>query len=87
MKYKIKQAWKSIKIYTSLPHIWVFGIILILSIIACICSVIYMKTNTFLSSIFANIFAGFSKKRAVSNDALVYITPFQDCTASLSSNG
>ena len=56
MKYKIKQAWKSIKIYTSLPHIWVFGIILILSIIACICSVIYMKTNTFLSSIFANIF-------------------------------
>lgn len=58
MKYKIKQAWKSIKIYVSLPHIWVFGIILILSIIACICSVIYMETNPFLSSIFANIFAG-----------------------------
>ena len=58
MKYKIKQAWKSIKIYVSLPHIWVFGIILILSIIACICSIIYMETNTFLSSIFANIFAG-----------------------------
>ena len=58
MKYKFKQVWKNIKLYASLPHFWIFGIILILSIIACACSVMLMKSNPFLSSIFANIFAG-----------------------------
>ncbi len=58
MKYKFKQIWKNIKLYASLPHFWTFGIILILSIIACVCSVIFMKSKPFLSSISANIFAG-----------------------------
>ena len=58
MKYKLKQIWKNIKLYSSLPHFWISGIILALSIIACMISVACMKSNPFLSSVFANIFAG-----------------------------
>lgn len=58
MKYKLKQIGKSIKLYASLPHFWILGIILALSIIACMISIVCMKSNPFLSSVFANIFAG-----------------------------
>lgn len=58
MKYKLKRMWKNIKIYASLPHFWILGIVLILSIIACMLSVLYMKSNPFISSVFANISAG-----------------------------
>ena len=58
MKYKLKQIGKNIKLYASLPHFWILGIILSLSIIACIISVICMENNPFLSSVFENIFAG-----------------------------
>lgn len=58
MKYKLKQIRKNIKLYASLPHIWILVIILVLSIIACIISIIFMESNPFLSSVFANIFAG-----------------------------
>ncbi|MBD5527818.1 MAG: hypothetical protein HDR02_05325 [Lachnospiraceae bacterium] len=58
MKYKLKQMWRNIKIYASLPHFWILGTILVLSIITCAISVACMKLNPFLSSVFANIFAG-----------------------------
>lgn len=58
MKYKLKQIWRNIKVYASLPHFWILGIVLVLSIIACTISVACMKSNPFLSSVFANIFAG-----------------------------
>lgn len=58
MEYKLKQMWRNIKVYASLPHFWILGIILVLSIIACAISVVCMKSNPFLSSVFANIFAG-----------------------------
>lgn len=58
MKYKLKQARKTIKLYASLPHFWMLGIILVLAIIAYIISNLYMQSNPFLSSLFANIFAG-----------------------------
>lgn len=58
MKYKMKQIEKKVKLYASLPHFWILGIILIFSIIACMVSIVYMKSNPFLSSVFANIFAG-----------------------------
>lgn len=58
MKYKLKQIGKNIKLYASLPHFWILGIILVLSIIACMISVVCMESKPFLSSVFANIFAG-----------------------------
>ncbi len=58
MKYKLKQMWRNIKVYASLPHFWILGIILVLSIIACAISITCMEHNPFLSSVFANIFAG-----------------------------
>lgn len=58
MKYKLKQIWRDIKVYASLPHLWILGIVLVLSIIACTISVACMESNVFLSSVFANIFAG-----------------------------
>lgn len=58
MKYRLKQMWKNVKIYASLPHFWILGFILVLSIIACAISVACMECNPFLSSMFANIFAG-----------------------------
>lgn len=58
MKYKLKQIGKNIKLYASLPHFWILGIILVLSIITCMISIACMKSNPFLSSVFANIFAG-----------------------------
>ena len=58
MKYKLKRIWKNIKLYASLPHFWILGIILVLSIITCTISIICMKSNPFISSVFANIFAG-----------------------------
>lgn len=58
MNNKLKYIYKTIKLYASLPHFWITGIILVLSIIACILSVKFMDNNPFLSSIFANIFAG-----------------------------
>lgn len=58
MKKKLKHILKNIKLYASLPHFWITGIILILSIIACIISIKLMSTNPFLSSVFSNIFAG-----------------------------
>lgn len=58
MKYKLKQIGINIKLYASLPHVWILGIILALSIIAGMISIAYMKSNPFLSSVFANIFAG-----------------------------
>lgn len=58
MRYKLKQMWRDIKLYACLPHFWITGIILVLSIIACTISIACMKSNPFLSSVFANIFAG-----------------------------
>lgn len=58
MKYKFKQIGKNIKLYASLPHFWILGIILVLSIISCMISVACMESKPFLSSVFANIFAG-----------------------------
>ena len=58
MKYKLKQIGNNIKLYANLPHFWILGIILALSIMTCVISVAYMESNPFLSSIFANIFAG-----------------------------
>lgn len=58
MKIKLKQTWKNFKLYITLPHIWILGIIIILSIISCVISLYFMEKNPFLSSIFANIFAG-----------------------------
>lgn len=58
MKKKLKHILKNIKLYASLPHFWITGIILVLSIIACIISIKFMSSNPFLSSVFANIFAG-----------------------------
>lgn len=58
MKYKFKQIGKNIKLYASLPHFWILGIILVLSIISCMISVTCMERKPFLSSVFANIFAG-----------------------------
>lgn len=58
MKYKLKQIGKNIKLYACLPHFWILGIILVLSIIACMISVACMESKPFLSSVFANIFAG-----------------------------
>ena len=58
MKYKLKQIGKNIKLYASLPHFWILGIILALSIMACVISVAYIESNPFRSSILANIFAG-----------------------------
>ena len=58
MKYKIKHLWINIKLYANLPHFWILGIILTLSIIVCIISVMCIENKPFLSSMFANIFAG-----------------------------
>ncbi len=58
MRYKLKQMWRDIKLYAGLPHFWIMGIILVLSIIACTISIACMKSNPFLSSVFANIFVG-----------------------------
>lgn len=58
MKYKLRAMWRNIKVYASLPHFWILGIIVFLSIIAGAISVVCMESNSFLSSVFANIFAG-----------------------------
>lgn len=58
MKYKIKYVLANIKLYANLPHFWILGIILILSIIVCTISVMCIESNPFLSSVLANIFAG-----------------------------
>lgn len=56
--FKLKRVCKKIKLYASLPHIWVLFVIAILALIMCVLSVAYKEENKFLSSIFANIFAG-----------------------------
>ena len=58
MKYKLKRLWKRIKLYFSLPHFWVVGIVLFLSVVVLALSVLFKGGNPFLSSVFANIFAG-----------------------------
>lgn len=51
MKRLFRKGWKRAKLYLSLPHFWVVGIVQLLSITL-------QDNNPFLSSIFANIFAG-----------------------------
>lgn len=58
MKYRLKKFWKSVKLYFSLPHFWVVGIVLLLSVAVFMLSVLFKESNRFLSSVFANIFAG-----------------------------
>ena len=58
MKKLVKKFWKRTKLYFSLPHFWVVGMVFLLSIVALILSVVLQDNNPFLSSIFANIFAG-----------------------------
>lgn len=58
MKYRLKKFWKSVKLYFSLPHFWVVGIVLLLSVAVFMMSVLFKDSNPFLSSVFANIFAG-----------------------------
>lgn len=56
--YKLKKIKRKIKLYIELPHIWTLLLIVILSVIMCLFSVYYKDTNSFASSICANIFAG-----------------------------
>ncbi len=58
MKYRLKKLWKRVKLYFSLPHFWVVGIVLLLSVAVFMMSVLFKDSNPFLSSVFANIFAG-----------------------------
>lgn len=58
MKYRLKELWKRIKLYYSLPHFWVVGMVLLLSVAVFMLSVLFKDSNPFLSSMFANIFAG-----------------------------
>lgn len=58
MKYRLKKLWKRVKLYFSLPHFWVVGIVLLLSGAVFILSVLFKDSNPFFSSVFANIFAG-----------------------------
>lgn len=58
MKYRLKDLWKRIKLYFSLPHFRVVGIVLLLSIAVFLLSVLFKDSTPFLSSVFANIFAG-----------------------------
>lgn len=58
MKYRLKKLWKRVKLYFSLPHFWVVGIVLLLSVAVFMLSVLFKDSNPFLSSVFANIFAG-----------------------------
>lgn len=45
-------------LYARLPHLWILVIIFALSIIACVISATNIKRNPYVSSVFANIFAG-----------------------------
>lgn len=58
MANKKNWLWKQFRLYMSLPHIWVLGIIILLAFISCIISVLSYNTNSFLSSIMSNVFAG-----------------------------
>ena len=58
MKYRLKKLWKRVKLYFSLPHSWVVGIVLLLSVAVFMMSVLFKDSTPFLSSVFANIFAG-----------------------------
>lgn len=58
MKYRLKKLWIRVKLYFSLPHFWVVGIVLLLSVAVFMLSVLFKDSNPFLSSVFANIFAG-----------------------------
>lgn len=58
MKYRLKKLWRRIYLYMKLPHFWVLGIVLLLSIGFFFLSVFYKDSNPFLSSLFANIYAG-----------------------------
>lgn len=58
MKYRLKNLWKEVILYFSLPHFWVVGIVLLLSIAVLGLSVLLKDNNPFISSIFSNIFAG-----------------------------
>ena len=58
IKLAINQIKKNLKLYGTLPHIWVMLVILVTAIIVCYFSYITTKTEPFLSSILANIFAG-----------------------------
>ena len=39
MKYRLKKLWKRVKLYFSLPHFWVVGIVLLLSVAVFIISI------------------------------------------------
>ena len=58
MKMKLKKFLKIAKIYMSLPHILVLIAVSVLALIMFILSVVYKGKNPFVSSLFANIFAG-----------------------------
>lgn len=54
----IKNFLKSAKLYFILPHVWVLMVIILLDVGMLCLSVTYMERDSFLSSIYANIFAG-----------------------------
>lgn len=58
MKLIYKKMKKFLKTYGKLPHVWILLIIIILSITALLLSIHYMNKYQFLSSLYANIFAG-----------------------------
>lgn len=57
-KFAIKKIKQTIKIYFSLPHIWVLVSVSVLSIVMCFISIVFKNADSFLSSLFANIFSG-----------------------------
>lgn len=54
----MKKFCEKIKLYISLPHIWVLFVVAMLALIMCVLSVAYKDENAFLSSVFSNIFTG-----------------------------
>lgn len=58
IKFAIKKIKNKMKPYIRLPNIWVLLIVTVLAVIMCLLSVFYKDTDTFTSSICANIFTG-----------------------------
>lgn len=57
-KYKLRKIRRQIKLYMTLPHVWILLIILALAMLLCMLSVVYINNNLYLSSVFANMFTG-----------------------------
>lgn len=58
-KYRANRTvFKKVKLHFMLPHMWTLLVIVLLDIVMLILSITYKDKNGFLSSIYANIFAG-----------------------------